>query len=413
MPFQDLLGPFLDTLRTQRLRTALTVLGITWGTTAVVVLLAFGVGLEKQMKTNAAGIGDGVVIVFPGRTTKSFAGFPEGRRIRLTADDAALVGREVSEIGIITAEFGRWNTPVRNGTNAANPYVSGVEPIFGELRNVSAAPGGRFLNELDMEGRRRVAFLGDELKKVLFGEETDAVGKTVFVGQTPFLVVGVMVPKNQNSSYSQRDKDRIFIPATTFRATFGVTFASQVLYRPADPSLGGDAEKRMRQVLSRKHTFDPGDEDALGVWDTNEGARFFKYLFLGFNLFLGVVGSFTLVVGGIGVANIMYVVVRERTREIGVRRALGARRSTILSQILLETFVIVAVGAVLGLLVSVALVKAASLIPMQDEVGTPTISTVVMGATMGLLAVIALLAGFFPARKAANLDPVECLRYAG
>jgi putative ABC transport system permease protein len=412
MGIPELFGPFLHTLRTQRLRTALTVLGITWGTTAVVVLLAFGVGLAAQMKKNAAGIGDGVVIVFGGNTSRSYKGFPEGRRIRYTGDDARLVGREVPQIAVITPEYGRWNTSVRHKDNAATPYVSGVEPVFSDLRNVFPEPGGRFIDDLDMAGRRRVAFLGDELKKVLFGDE-EAVGKTVLVGKTPFTVVGVMQKKGQNSSYSQRDKDRIFIPATTFRSVFGATYASQILYRPKDADASQSAEKAMREVLARRYTFDPEDQDAVRVWDTNEGMKFFKYLFLGFNIFLGVVGSFTLVVGGIGVANIMYVVVRERTREIGVRRALGARRSTILTQILLETFVIVGVGAVMGVLLSFGLVAVAKLAPIQEMVGVPTISPMVMAATLSLLAGIAFLAGLFPARRAANLDPVECLRYAG
>jgi putative ABC transport system permease protein len=408
----DLFGPFLDTLRTQRLRTALTVLGITWGTTAVVVLLAFGVGLAAQMKKNAKGIGDGVVILFGGTTTKTFKGFPEGRRIRLTADDADAVRREVRGLDVVTPEYGRWDTPVRNGTHVGSPLVSGVEPAFGDLRNVIPETGGRFIDGPDLEGRRRVAVLGDELKTLLFGD-APAVGKQVLVGGTPFTVIGVMRKKIQNSSYSQRDKDRIFIPATTFRSVFGERHVSQVLFRVTDAAQGERIKQEVYGILGRRYTFDATDHDAIRMWDTNEQMKFFNALFLGFNLFLGVVGSFTLVVGGIGVANIMYVVVRERTKEIGVRRALGATRRSILTQILLETFVIVAVGAVLGVLVSFGLVAAASLIPMQDEVGTPTISPLVMIATLALLGLIAFLSGLFPARRAANLDPVECLRYTG
>jgi putative ABC transport system permease protein len=410
MMLADVFGPFLHTLRTQRLRTSLTVLGIAWGTTAVVVLLAFGVGMAAQMRKNARGIGDGLVIVFPGTTTKGFRGFPEGRRVRMTEADVAALRREVPEMTVVTPEYGRWNTPVRHGLNAANPYVTGVLPEYEALRNVIPQDGGRFLNDLDVQQKRRVAVLGDQLKTNLFGEEP-ALGKEVLVNGTPFLVVGVMEKKIQNSSYSQRDQDRIFIPATTFRAMFGERYLSQVLYAPRDPEMAKAVERQLYDVMGRAHSFDPTDKDALGVWDTNEEMKFFKYLFLGFNMFLGVVGSFTLVVGGIGVANIMYVVVRERTKEIGVRRALGARRATILSQILLETFVIVGVGAAGGLLMSWLLVKGAGMLPIQEQVGTPTISATVMVATLSLLGLIATLAGLFPARRAANLDPVECLRY--
>jgi putative ABC transport system permease protein len=410
MSLSDLFGPFFHTLRTQRLRTALTVLGITWGTAAVVVLLAFGVGLAAQMKKNAKGIGDGLVIVFPGTTTKSYRGFPEGRRIQLDEGDVAAVRREIPNMEVVTPEYQRWGVAVRRGVNAGQPLLTGVEPEYGDLRNIIPESGGRFIDAPDVAAKRRVAVLGDELKGLLFGDEP-ALGKTVLVGGAPFTVIGVMQHKEQDSSYGERDKNRVFIPASTFRSIWGDTHVRPLLYRARDATQLEATKDAVYQVLGRRYRFDPTDKDALGIWDTNEQLKFFHYMFLGFNIFLGVVGSFTLIVGGIGVANIMYVVVRERTREIGIRRALGARRVTILTQILLETFVIVAVGAALGIAVSSLLVWAASLLPIQEQVGTPTMSPVVLTTTLALLAFIAFMAGLFPARRAANLDPVECLRY--
>jgi len=406
----SLFAHFLADLRTQKMRTALTVLGITWGTVAVVVMLAFGVGLQKQMVTNARGIGDGIVIVFPGTTAKAFQGFNRGRSIRLQESDAELLRREVPEISAISPEYGRRDIPVRVDTSSSMPFLTGVYPEYGDIRNVYAREGGRFLNEADLAQRRRVALLGDSVAVRLFGS-VDVVGRQLMVGGTPFTVIGVMQNKQQNSSYGSRDQDRIFIPASTYTALFGDRFINYMVYRVTDPTASTAANQHVREVLGRRYTFDPEDTDAVGMWDTTEGMKFFHYLFLGFNAFLGVVGSFTLVVGGIGVANIMYVVVRERTREIGVRRALGAKKRQILGQILLETFLVVGFGAALGLIVSVAMVQGAAMLPIQDQIGTPRISPMVLGATMLLLAVIALLAGFFPARKAANLDPVESLRY--
>jgi putative ABC transport system permease protein len=165
------------------------------------------------------------------------------------------------------------------------------------------------------------------------------------------------------------------------------------------------------QVLGRKYRFDPTDKDALRVWDTSEWESRFEYLFIAFNAFFALVGSFTLTVGGIGVANIMYIVVRERTREIGIKRSVGARRRDILVQFFSESFMIVAIGAVLGLLLSVGIVWGMSFVPMQEFVGSPKISPIVALVTVGLLGVIGFMAGLFPAKKAANLDPVECLRY--
>ena len=166
----------------------------------------------------------------------------------------------------------------------------------------------------------------------------------------------------------------------------------------------------MYEVLGAKYRFNPADDDALAVWDTAEWERMFGFLFLGFKIFFAIVGSFTLSVGGIGVANIMYIVVRERTNEIGIKRSLGATRRSILWQFLTESMLIVVAGAALGVVVSLGVVKLMSLVPMQEFVGTPTISLQVAAVTLALLAFIAMLAGFFPARRAAALDPVECLR---
>jgi putative ABC transport system permease protein len=406
----EILGQFWADLKNQRMRTLLTVAGITWGTVAVVVLLAFGSGLQTQMQTNARGIGDGLVILFPGTTTQPWQGFTPGRPIRLVESDAALLQREIPEILDISPEYTRGDTPVQLDTLSTRPGISGVYAEFGDIRNIFAQPGGRFLNAVDVEARRRVVFLGDSIKSRLFGE-ADAVGREILIRGTPFTVIGVMQGKTQNSSYGSRDQDRIFIPATTFATMFGPKHISNMVYRPQNPSQSEMVNARVREVLAQRYTFDPADRDAISLWDTGEGLKFFYYLFLGFNLFLGVVGSFTLVVGGIGVANIMYVVVRERTREIGIRRAIGARKRDILGQILAESFFIVAIGAAFGFAVSVALVRLAALFPIQEQVGTPAMSPMVLGATLALLALVAAMAGLFPARRAANLDPVESLRY--
>ncbi|MFW6010746.1 MAG: ABC transporter permease [Gemmatimonadota bacterium] len=406
----DLLRDFVEDARKQKLRTSLTVMGITWGTVAVVILLAFGTGLENQTRVRFHGLGERIVILFGGRTTVPHAGFPDGRRIRLVEDDVDLLDREAPDITTISPEYSVRSVPARRGRTSANPNITGVEPVYGELRNVIPQRGGRFVNRLDVEGRRRVAVLGDDLESLLFGDE-EAVGQTVDLGGTPFLVVGVMKPKQQNSSYNSRDEDRVFIPASTHRAVFGGRYLANIVYRTADPSLTKAVERRVYEVLGRKYRFDSGDEDALQVWDTSEWEQMFDNLFLGFKIFFALVGGFTLSVGGIGVANIMYIVVKERTREIGIRRSVGARRRDVLVQFLGETFAIVAVGALLGFLLSLGIVKAMSYVPMQEFVGTPTISGQVMTVALALLGAVALLAGLFPARRAADLDPVECLRH--
>ncbi len=405
------LRQLLDDLNRQRLRTLMTVAGITWGTTAVVVLLAFGVGFERQMRVQQAGMGDGIVLVRGNRTTVPFQGFGEQRPIRLHEPDIDLLRREIPEIELISPEYGSWGRYVRRGDRRTQVFTTGVPPVYGELRNVFPEAGGRFLNQRDVEQRRRVIVLGDEVRRLLFGEDEEAVGQDVMLGRTPFTVVGIMREKTQNSSYNARDEDRVFIPITTYRALYGPRSINWVLYRPSDPDLSASINTRIKEVLGRKYTFDPQDPQALSIWDTNELMRMFKYLFIGFNMFLGIVGSFTLVVGGVGVANIMFVVVQERTREIGVRRSVGARRRDILTQVLLEAVLIVATGAALGFGFSVGIARLMALIPIQEFVGSPVISAQVALVTAGLLAVVALTAGLMPARRAAALDPADALRW--
>ena len=396
-------------LRAQKLRTFLTILGITWGTVAVIVLLAFGVGLEKQSRKNMHGMGDGIVVMFGGQTTLPFEGFPDGRPIRLREDDVPMIQTEIPNIRHISPEYINRNTPIRRGTAITTPAITGIHPIYGDMRNVIPEMGGRFINDLDVEKRRRVVVLGDEIKNLLFGGE-DAVGQNVMIGETPFVVIGVMRPKTQNSSYYARDKDRVFIPASTFRAIYGHRYLNNIIYRPVDPDLSEAVERSVFEVMGRKYRFNPDDEDALGIWDTNMQDKFMKNFFLGFNIFMAIIGSFTLTVGGIGVANIMYVVVRERTKEIGIKRSVGARKGDILIQFFFETFIIVGIGALIGFLLAMGLIQVIGLLPIQEFVGTPELSPLVASITMGLLAFIAFLAGLFPARKAAQLDPVECLR---
>jgi putative ABC transport system permease protein len=277
------------------------------------------------------------------------------------------------------------------------------------MRSIIPAQGGRFIDDVDMHERKRVALIGDEVKRLLFGDG-EAVGKIIMVDQVPFLVVGVMQKKTQSSSYNRRDQDRVFIPASTFASVYGAAHLRNIIYTPKDPRQSEQVQEDIRNILGKKYRFDPSDRDAVWIWDTSEMDKFIFYFFLAFNLFMGLIGSFTLGVGGIGVANIMYIVVQERVKEIGVRRAVGAPRRTILLQFFAETFFIIAIGSVIGFSIAWGITVALQYIPIKDFVGTPEISVEVALATVLVLSAIGLAAGLFPARRAANLNVVECLR---
>jgi len=398
---------YLD-LKAQKLRAFLTMFGIIWGTVAIVVLIAFGVGFKQQMSINMHGIGESIAIMFPGRTTKAWEGFGTGRPISFIEDDVRLLALQIPELEAVSPEYST-RVPTRVGENILNPLVAGVIPIYGNMRNIIPEPGGRFINQPDVDLRRRVAVIGNRVRDFLFGQ-TNPIGRVIYVGEVPFTVIGVMQKKTQNSSYNSRDQDRVFIPSATYASVFGAVRLNNIIYKVKDPTIAEEVNDKVRSVLGGRYKFDPTDKDAVWIWDTSRFDKFIFYFFLGFNIFMGLIGSFTLGVAGLGVANIMYIVVQERVKEIGIKRAVGAKRSNILFQFFMETFFIIGLGSFIGFLIAVGLIEALQFIPIREFVGAPVLSMDVVFVTVAILTIIGLIAGLMPARKASNLDVVECLR---
>ena len=389
----------------------MTMFGIIWGTMTVILLLAFGVGVRKSMSKNMHGIGESLGIVWPGATSIPFEGYGRNRQIRLTHDDMEIIRREVDNIRAISPEYSNWNIPIRRGDKIQKPNITGINPEYGPMRNNWPQAGGRWLNDKDMELRRRVVFLGDDLKNFLFGEQTDAVGKYVYIGDSPFMVIGALKHKTQNSSYNSRDKDRAFIPASTYRAVFGDRYIENFIYQIKDPRISEQTQKDINRVMAKQYRYDPEDPETLHIWDTSEMDKFIFYFSMGFNIFMGMIGTITLIVGGIGLANIMYVVVQERTREIGIRRSVGAKQKNIMGHFVLEAFIIIGIAAAIGFAQALLMIKLLSMLPIEQYVGIPELNLRVAAVTIFILSTIGFFAGFFPARKAASLDVVECLRF--
>jgi putative ABC transport system permease protein len=401
------LKQILQDVRHQKVRTLLTLLGITWGTVSVALLMAFGEGLEKRIRKNQHGLGENIVIAWPARTALPFQGLGKGRPIRVNEEDIEALRREIPE-ATFSGEYSRDKSTFRRERVRLTPEMSATSPIFAAMRSLVPAPGGRYVNDLDLDPRRRVVFLGDKLKDDLFGKE-EAVGKTVMIDNVPFLVIGVMQEKAQDSSYSGRDKDKAFMPETTYRGLFSERYVENFIFQAKDPAQVPAVTRKVYEVLARRHQFDPNDKEAIGMWDTTESEKFFRVFFGTFRAFLGIVGSFTLIVGGIGVSNIMYVVVEERTREIGIKLAVGAKPRFIQGQFLTETLTLTAAGGLLGFLITL-LVMAVFPKSLDEYVGTPEASPLVILTTAVLLGAIGVVAGWFPARRASMLDPVVALK---
>ena len=409
--FFDTVGQVLFYLRENKSRTFMTMFGLIWGTMTVVLLLSFGSGVGTSMKKNMHGMGDGIAILWPGTTTKVWQGYNRGRGLRFRPDDVELLRREVGEFSAISGEFIYYERPTRASEKIAKPPVTGVLPEYGPMRNCIAQAGGRWLNDNDIKNKRRVVFLGYKIRDLLFGEGYDAIGEYIHIGETPFRVIGILKEKTQPSSYSYRDQDRVFIPLSTFQSLYGWRYLSNIVYQVENPTRNKIVEEKIYQTFAKRFKFDPTDRNALGIWDTTESDKFIYYFSFGFQAFLGIIGAITLVVGGIGLANIMYVVVQERTREIGIKRSIGAKRRVIMSQFLIEAFMIIGIGASIGFLFALGLIRVISMMPIEDYVGHPELSWPVAIASVTILSLVGFLAGFFPARRASRLEVVECLRY--
>ena len=400
---------FLRDMRSQKLRTFLTIFGIIWGTASVVLLLAFGKGLQAQNQKSMHGLGEGIVILWGGKTSKPYMGFGRGRWVQLREEDAALLKREIREMGGVSPEYSKWNTTMRYKKNTVTQNMIGIYPVFGELRNIYAEMGGRFINPIDLEAQKRVVFIGNELKEDLFGQD-QAVGKYIFIDNVPFLVVGVLEKKSQDSSYSGRDAHKAFIPATTFAAMYGHKYVNNLIFKPKDPTKVESVKKQVYGVLGKKNKFDPEDKEALAMWDTSEMEKFLTYFFLAFRAFLAIIGTFTLIVGGIGVSNIMNVVVEERTKEIGIKMSLGAKKRHVLSQFVFETLMITFAGGTIGFMFAFMVVKVFPYFKLEEYMGIPEISFSAGLIAVGVLGLVGFISGFFPARRAANLNPVQSLK---
>jgi putative ABC transport system permease protein len=396
-----------------RKRIGLTVMAIAWGTLSIVLLLSFGEGMKRSFHRNSRGMGEGIGVLWPGATTRAYAGLPSGRTISFTDEDAELLVARIPEITALSREYSK-RVPVAHGTKTVNVRVRGVDPSFGEMRNINPQAGGRFLDDLDSALKRRVVVLGDELATDLFAKD-DAVGKTVQINQSTFLVVGVMQPKVMMGMYSGPDKSQASIPAPTFKAMFTDAKIGNMVYKPASEGMADQAKAQIYRVLARKYRFDPDDERALGIWDTRENQRITGNIALGIQMFLGIIGGLTLLVGGMGVANIMYAVVKERTREIGVKMALGAKVRQVMSPFVLEALTMTILGGTLGTAVGVILMQIVAALPLKDQafefLGRPTFSPAIAAATSLILGTVGTLAGYFPARRAARVNPAESLRY--
>jgi putative ABC transport system permease protein len=405
--------------------------GILWGMISVVVLSATGEGFRRGNDKVLRELGRNIGIIWGGRTSRQAGGERAGREIQLTLADARALAAESSMLAVVSPELQRGGVRVKSAYNAAAAQVTGIEPQYQDIRTIELEYGRNFTFQ-DEEQVARVAIVGFDMAEQLFGKRYIA-GETLTINGVPYTVVGKIRKKNQDSNYSGPDNNKIFVPFAAMardlpRKDAAPGVLSDIIVAPKDPvvadlprvlnertgrieDIDWPLERNVRRILARRHGFDPEDTQAVTMWDTSLETLMFGRMIDHIKWFFTIVGIVTLLLGGIGVMNIMLVAVKERTREIGVRKALGATTRVIQRQFFLEGMFLTLLSGGAGMLFALGLCRLINMLPMPERFSGMILSWPSGVLSLATLVAIGVITSTYPARKAAELPPVEALRF--
>ena len=411
MVISDIVGQSLNNLRANKLRTALTMMGIIWGIAAVIVLVSFGIGLKNQYYEGVTKIGRRLIFVAGGFTSSDVGGYKAGRPIRLTLKDVEAIKARCPAVEVAVPSVSG-NYVVKYGIESRTIQVRGAVLESKLIRRLDIAEG-RFFNQEDIRRRRRFCILGYEVKKMLFGERRDIIGQRIRIKGIRFTVIGLLVRKGeQMASFNEKDDRLILVPLTTSLSLLkGSKYLWTIWNQPHSVDEAKKAEQQIRKVLAELQHFAVDDKEALFIFNMPNYIKMVEIMAIALNIFLGAVSVITLFIGGVGVMNIMLVSVAERTREIGVRKSLGARRKDILFQFMAEALIITFIGGIIGFLIGAGICILVNKLDLPVFFPKPEFSPLVVLLSIVVMVAVGVFSGTIPANQAAKLDPVEALRY--
>ncbi len=406
MDFNELTLEAVSTLTLNKLRTGLATLGIVIGIGSVIALISLGQASQQAIQSQIQSLGANLLTVQPGAIRQGGVSGAMGGRTTLTLDDAKAISTspEVTTVKTVSPEFER-RTQVTTGGSNTNTQIIGVTPVYAEVHKVEVS-SGNFITQRDVDNMTKVAVLGPQVVTNLFGEGANPVGQTLRISGKTFNVIGVTTSKGGTGFMSQ--DDRIYVPLTTAqKQLFGANYLSSIALEAASSKVMVDAQNQVGYFLLARHNLaDPTKAD-FSIMSQQDILNTVSSTTQTFTALLAGIAAISLLVGGIGIMNIMFVTVTERTREIGLRKALGAKKKAIITQFLIESVILTSVGGIIGMFVGIV----ASFI-ISKFINLPfalSLHSIILA--IGVSGAIGILFGWYPARKAANLQPIEALRY--
>ena len=412
--FSDTLGQVFRAIMANKLRSFLTMFGIAWGVGSLLVLVGLGEGFREGQQKQLAEFGEDVVMLFNGAIPAQANQHTGMRPYELTLGDEAAI-RRLPQVRAVTAELARSDLYEVSRWSNTSAHVSGTEPNYTAVRYLPIV-AGRYLDDQDLSRNRRVAVLGSKAASLLFPGRP-MLGQTITIDGSDFTVIGQVAKIGRgNNTY---DDEKVYIPLTTMQELFPIKgdnipqdAVTSIEYRPAIKNDNTAASIAVHRVIAQRHGFDPSLLDAFNEWDTIEESHIVSVIFTAMDIFLGSVGIVTLGLGAVGIVNIMLVAVSERTREIGVMRAVGATRRSILAQFFWEGLLLTGISGLIGIAISAAFMAVLQAL-LTDKIpgfDPPRIVPWSAALALGTLTICGIAAGLYPAGKAAALDPIEALR---
>ncbi len=396
-------------MKQHKLRTLLALFGIVWGTAAVVILVAIGNGFYQVNKKGLESITQNTLYIMPESTSKPYRGLGLHRPIHIRTRDLEQLHKQVPNLKAVSPYLST-NAKITYKHKQLHNELLGVSPGY-LSQGMRVAKGGRFINANDLKHKAFTVFLGYKIAESLF-DDINPINKTIFINSVPMTVIGVSSTDAEGTMLNnQSAANTVYINYNTFQVLTGEQNLHFFLVTPEKNANREQVIQSIRNYFANQFHFDPQDKTALNIPDTNEFSSFITWFFYGIQLFLGFCGLLTLAVGGIGIANTLFLIVSERTPEIGLRIALGARDYHILLQVLFESLLLVFIGGAIGLLVASGVISLLNVMHLPNGFGKPSIDLANFCITFIILLFIALAAGYFPAKKAAKLQPVEALAF--